>query len=157
MTKMKLNKKELEQSIAFYKGQGIQDVLKRFEFTQDEQKKIDDAIRTSQLLNPRVKLINEVDKFLKEVAKTRQPKQSKVEIETKISTEWNLKMALLEAKKEEIVLKKDSLKIKFGVIVFILFIIFQIYMQRKNDEKIKNHMIQEQQRYEKSVAFQKSE
>lgn len=157
MTQIKLNKKELEQSIAFYKGQGIQDVLKRFEFTQEEQKKIDNAIRTSKLPNPRVKLICEVDELLKEVAKTRKPKQSKTEIEIETSTEWNLKMASLESKKEEIVLKKDSLKIKFGVIVFILFIIFQIYMQRKNDEKIKNHMIQEQQKYEKSVAFQKNE
>jgi len=153
MTQIKLNKKELEQSIAFYKGQGIQDVLKRFEFTKDEQKKIDNAIRTSKLPNPRVKLICEVNELLKKIAKTRKPKQSKTEIEIETSIEWNLKMASLESKKEEIVLKKDSFKIKIGIIVFILSILFQSYIEEKNDERIKKYMIQEQQQYEKSVVF----
>lgn len=67
-----MNKVEQEQ-LKFYKNGQAEVVLKRFAFSEDEEKLIRDAIRTSKMQHPRMKLIEQADELLKEVAKTRKP------------------------------------------------------------------------------------
>lgn len=140
MTQVKLDKKEIEQSISFYKGQGVQDVLKRFDFTKEERKKINDAIRTSKLANPRVKLICEVDELLKGIVKTRKPKQ----VETNsvyIPVEMNLKLASMESKKT-----KDKIKLEkiFVWLISIILLLVFAYVQNNNNKKMEQ-ILQPQQ------------
>lgn len=140
MTQVKLDKKEIERSISFYKGQGVQNVLKRFDFTKEERKKINDAIRTSKLPNPRVKLIYEVDELLKEIAKTRKPKQ--VEIDSVyIPVEVNLKLASMESEKN-----KDKIKLEkiFVWLISIILLLVFAYVQNNNNKKIEQ-ILQPQQ------------
>jgi len=66
--------KEDELKLKFYKNGAAEAVLKRFMFTEKEKKLIQDAIRTSNMPKPRMKLIDEVDVLLKDVAKFREPK-----------------------------------------------------------------------------------
>jgi fibrillarin-like rRNA methylase len=65
--------KEDKLKIEFYKNGAAEAVLKRFMFTEKEKKLIQDAIRTANMPNPRMKLIDEVDVLLKDVAKFREP------------------------------------------------------------------------------------
>lgn len=60
-------------AIEFYKNGSALNALERFSFSEKEEKLIRDAIRTANMQNPRMKLIDEADLLLKEVAKTREP------------------------------------------------------------------------------------
>ena len=62
---------EEQNNINFFKGQAIQSVLERFEFSKEEIKLINDAIRTSKMKTPRISLINKTNEMLKEIVKTR--------------------------------------------------------------------------------------
>lgn len=62
-----------ELELEFYKNASALSVLERFEFSEKEKQLIRDAIRTANMENPRMKLIHESDKLLREVAKTRKP------------------------------------------------------------------------------------
>lgn len=59
--------------INFYKNGSAESVLKRYVFTQKEEKLVRDAIRTSKMDTPRMKLIYDADALLKEIAQTREP------------------------------------------------------------------------------------
>jgi hypothetical protein len=74
------NQLELE----FYKNGSAKKVLQRYEFTSDEKRLINDAIRTAQKEKPRMLLIRKSDRLLREVAKTRKPISSKED--TKLDT-----------------------------------------------------------------------
>ncbi len=67
-----------KQEILFYQGSGIQHILNRFMFTEKERKLIEDAIRTSNMSNPRMQLIYDANALLKKVAKTREPIQNQI-------------------------------------------------------------------------------
>lgn len=67
-----MTKTELVE-LEFYKNGSAESVLKRFVFSEKEEKLVRDAIRTANMNHPRLKLIYEADKLLKEVAKNRQP------------------------------------------------------------------------------------
>lgn len=67
-----MNKREKEQ-LEFYKNGHANAILKRFIFSEEEEKLIHDAIRTSKMQYPRMKLIEQADELLKEVAQTREP------------------------------------------------------------------------------------
>lgn len=80
---------EEKLTIEFFKNGSARRVLKRFIFNEEEKKLVEDAIRTAQRANPRMKLVYEADELLKKVAKTRTPiasdtKTSRIE-EAKIS------------------------------------------------------------------------
>ena len=60
-------------TIEFFKNGSAQRVLRRFEFSEAEKKLVEDAIRSAQRANPRMKIIYEADELLKRVAKTRKP------------------------------------------------------------------------------------
>jgi len=62
-----------DSDIEFYRGDAAYSVLKRFEFSEDEEKIIYAAIRTAKSSNPKIQLIDQSDKLLKEVAKERDP------------------------------------------------------------------------------------
>ncbi len=72
--------KEDKLEIEFYKNGNAQDVLERFEFSKEEIALVQNAIRTSKLSHPRMKLIFEANELLKTVAKTRKPKLVKPKI-----------------------------------------------------------------------------
>ncbi len=61
------------EELGFYKNGSAQTVLERFKFTDEEKKLVQDAIRTASMPKPRMKLIQEADVLLKEVAKNREP------------------------------------------------------------------------------------
>ena len=79
--------------LEFYKNGSAEGVLKRFAFSEKEEKLVRDAIRTAQLASPRMKLIQDADKLLKEVAKTRTPIVPTEK--TKVSAEAMAKLELL--------------------------------------------------------------
>jgi len=67
-----------ETDIEFYKGSGAKNVLNRFEFSEEEKKLINNAIRTAHMKYPRMKIIREANDLLKEIAKVRKPKSTDV-------------------------------------------------------------------------------
>ncbi len=104
------DKLELE----FYKNGSAEGVLKRFAFSEKEEKLIRDAMRTAQLANPRMKLIRDADELLREVTKTREPI---VPIEkTEVSAEEIVKFELMkiqQKQKEEQKNQKPKNKVSF--------------------------------------------
>jgi len=98
--------KEDELKLKFYKNGTAEAVLERFMFTEKEKKLIQDAIRTANMPNPRMKLIDEVDELLKDVAKFREPiiieqndkdaAKATAMIST-VTSEYNSKQAIKEA------------------------------------------------------------
>lgn len=59
--------------LEFYKNGSAESALKRFIFSEEEEKLVRDAIRTANRDNPRMALIHQADELLREVAKTRDP------------------------------------------------------------------------------------
>ena len=57
----------------FYKNGTAEAVLKRFTFSETEEKLIRDAVRTANRPNPRMTLIHQADELLKDVAVNRTP------------------------------------------------------------------------------------
>ena len=130
--------KEDELKLKFYKNGAAEAVLKRFMFTEKEKKLIQDAIRTSNMPNPRMKLIDEVDVLLKDVAKSREP--IVIDSETKIAAEDMIKFANMKIKATQRKNYSDnederlsffgiSLKSKYGKRVFLFIIIILFMMQ----------------------------
>lgn len=94
--------KENQAQLQFYQNGTALEVLKRYEFSEDERKLILDAVRTSKMQYPRMKLIEDADALLKEVAKTRKViATNEVDIEPQY-------VAKLEAKAIGSVVQKDS-------------------------------------------------
>jgi len=98
--------KEDKLKIEFYKNGVAEAVLKRFMLTEKEKKLIQDAIRTANMPNPRMKLIDEVDVLLKDVAKFREPiiieqndedADKAMAIISTVTSEYNSKQAIKEA------------------------------------------------------------
>lgn len=65
--------------LQFYKNGSAEAVLKRFAFSEKEEKLIRDAIRTANRAKPIMLLIRQADALLKEVAETRKPIKGVVE------------------------------------------------------------------------------
>lgn len=93
------NAEKLE--LEFYKNGTAESVLKRFEFSEKEEKLVRDAIRTAQLANPRMKLIRDADELLKEVARTRKPIAPTDKTEVSAETMLKLEVLRLSAMKRE--------------------------------------------------------
>ena len=91
--------------LEFYKNGSAESVLKRFSFSEKEEKLVRDAIRTARLANPRMKLIQEADELLKEVAKTREPITPTEKTEVSIEAIAQLELLRLGASNKQI---KDS-------------------------------------------------
>ena len=62
-----------KQEIEFYKNGSAEAVLKRFVFSEKEEKLVRDAMRTANMPKPRMALVRQADELLKDVAKTRNP------------------------------------------------------------------------------------
>ena len=130
--------KDEELRIAFYKNGGAENVLERFEFTQEEEKLIRDAIRTAKMPNPRMKLIDKVDEFLEDVAKHREPISS---IEEGNSSEVleEFEKVIIKDKVKKIEKKyignwlyksvSDDLNMMISLVILILMIITKIVLQ----------------------------
>ena len=88
----------------FYKNGSAESVLKRFVFTEDEEKLIKDAIRSAKMPHPRMVLIHKADELLKEIAKTREPVESTAKPNESAEAMLNLEMAKLKKATE----KKDG-------------------------------------------------
>ena len=95
--------------LAFYKNGSAESVLKRFVFSETEEKLVRDAMRTAQLANPRMKLIRDADELLREVAKTREPLEPTEK--TKLSPEAMMNINMVSFKHTPT--EKDSKRIPF--------------------------------------------
>jgi len=117
--------------LKFYKNGSANNVLKRFNFSEEETQLIKDAIRTANMHKPRMQLIHKADELLKEVVKTREPiKQAN---KTKVSAENMAKFELVKLSKEK---KEESsgismfgFKSKYGIATVILMAVGVIAMQ----------------------------
>jgi len=63
---------EEESTLEFYKNGLAERVLKRYEFSEEEQELIHSAIKTAKMKHPRMQVVEEADALLKEVAKSRE-------------------------------------------------------------------------------------
>jgi len=95
--------------LEFYKNGSAESVLKRFVFSEKEEKLVRDAIRTAQRANPRMVLKHQADELLKEVAKTRQP--IKPTETTSLSPEAMVQIQMASFKRADV--KKDDKGIPF--------------------------------------------
>jgi H+/gluconate symporter-like permease len=115
--------------------------LKRFIFSEAEEKLVRDAIRTAKMSNPRMKLIHDADLLLKEVAKSREPILSEKEASVEKIVQMRLFELELEIEKKQ---KEQSstdktrsffgFKTKNGIIFVILITVVLItlkYFQMK--------------------------
>ena len=162
--------KEDELKLKFYKNGTAEAVLERFMFTEKEKKLIQDAIRTANMPNPRMKLIDEVDELLKDVAKFREP--IVIESEIKISPKDMIKFVNMKTKATQ---RKNCLdneekipsllgfkfRSKYGkrVFLFLLVVFFgvQYYMTTSaiemNNAILKNHAEMEAEMEAKTRAI----
>ncbi len=65
-----------DPDIAFFKGNGVHNILKRYEFSEEERKVVSAAILTARKERPDSRIIARADALLKEVAQTREPIQN---------------------------------------------------------------------------------
>ena len=101
----KAEKSELE----FYKNGSAEAVLKRFVFSEKEEKLVRDAMRTANMPKPRMALIHQADELLKEVARTRQPMEPTEK--TKLSPEAMMNIQMESFKQASV--EKDDKRIPF--------------------------------------------
>ena len=126
--------KNTQAQLQFYQNGTALEVLKRYEFSEDERKLIMDAVRTSKMQHPRMKLIEEADALLKEVAKTRKViATSEVDIEPQY-------VAKLEAKAIGSVIQKDSPALalikKLPILMIIgIFVAITVHNMTKVEDK----------------------
>ena len=129
-----------ESELEFYKNGSAENVLKRFEFSEEETRLIQDAIRTANMPKPRMQLIHQVDALLKEVVKNRTPIVH--EKKTQVSADAMAKIELMKLSSES---KKESsislfgFKSKYGIGAVILISVVMIAVQYlsvkpRNDE-----------------------
>lgn len=123
-------------NIDFYKGSAVHDVLKRFEFNNEELSIINAAIRTSKSKVPNMKFIQKADELLKGVAKNRKPITSteKKEISPKelAKTEaMTMKTVKLENDQKRNFGGSDS-AFKFLLGIFIAILIFITFFKNSN-------------------------
>ena len=118
--------------LKFYKNGSAEDVLKRYVFSEKEEKLVRDAIRTANMAKPRMALIHQADELLKEVAKNRQPIEPTEKTELSPETLMNLEMQNFKQSKIE---KRDDRlsffytpKTKLGRIIFFSMISFIVFM-----------------------------
>jgi hypothetical protein len=115
--------------LEFYKNGSAESVLKRFVFSEQEEKLVRGAMRTAHLANPRMKLIQEADKLLREVAKTRKAvipdNKSEVSPETLVKIEL---MKIQQTKKEEQKNQKPKNKVSFFGLSISKSMLFFIFM-----------------------------
>ena len=140
---------EKQITIEFFKNGSAERVLGRFEFSEEEKKLIQDAIRTANRPNPRMKLIYEADALLKEVAKTRKPispkKSSEMPPEVLANLELlNYKVAQQQEKRSEYENRRSffGFKSKYGIIIIIALslgmIAIQYYQKVLIEQQIEN-------------------
>ncbi len=115
--------------LEFYKNGSAESVLKRFVFSEIEEKLVRDAIRTAQLANPRMKLIRDADALLKEISKSRNPivPDSKTEVSPETLAKIEL-MKIQQMKKEEQKSKKPKNKVSFFGLSISKSMLFFIFM-----------------------------
>ena len=136
---------EEKLAIEFFKNGSAQRVLGRFAFSEEEKKLVEDAIRTAQRTNPRMKVIYEADAFLKEVVKTRKPimqeQQNKISEE---SIERIKAMNLNTHIRTEFPIERTffGFKSKYGVIAVIVIALLMIAMQYFINKSINDRMEQ---------------
>jgi len=146
-----IEQEELE--LNFYKNGTAEDVLKRFVFSQEEEKLVRDAIRTSKMQKPRMVLIQKADELLREIAKTRNPIEPTHK--TDLSTETLMNMEMANFKKEKIPETKPIPffyipKTKWGRIIYfsmiggIILLQFFMYNDAQRQYDIFNQQNQEQ-------------
>ena len=137
--------------IDFYKNGSVESILKRFVFSEQEEKLVRDAIRTANMLNPRMNLIQEADKLLREVAKTREAiiPDDKTEVSPETLAKIEL-MKIQQMKKEEHKNQKPKNKVSFfglSISKSMLFFIFMAvvamgiqYYQNKETDRMMERM-----------------
>jgi len=122
-----------EENLNFYRNGAAVHVLKRFEFTEKEEKLIRDAIRTANMTYPRMKLIHQADSLLKEVAKTRKPILP--DTPTEVPVEALNQIELLNLKKSKKELQEDGIgevikKYKLGILLLLFVSILTIIAKK---------------------------
>ena len=135
---------DLKQAdIDFYKNGAAEEVLQRFEFTQEEEQLIKDAIRTANLPHPRLKLLQKADALLKEVGKTRKPIQNNTQPSPEVLASI-AKINIEQMKQKEQTQKPKNTISIFGfhisksMFFFILMTIIVLLMQLTQQHHIDN-------------------
>lgn len=130
--------------IAFYKGDAVHRILKRFEFSDDEKRIIRAAILTSRKDSPNMRSIAAANKLLENVAKTREP--IKTPESERVTPEAIVKMeamAFKEQMREKSLSEESSrffrLDSKLSIAIVIALLI-ALYMY-KNTYKKYTHII----------------
>jgi len=120
--------------LEFYKNGSAESVLKRFVFSEEEEKLVREAMSTAQRTNPRMKLILNANELLKEVAKSREPiavesnsedADKAVAIIGTMTSEYNRKQILnkkmffFEATKKEILYVVGMITISVALVYYL--------------------------------------
>ena len=71
-----------DPNITFFKGNGVRNILKRYEFSEEERKIINAAILTARKEQPDSRIMARADALLKEVAQTRKPLEGEEEVKS---------------------------------------------------------------------------
>lgn len=121
-------------AIDFYRGSGVQDVLKRYEFSDKENKVILAAILTSRRKTPNMKFIRTADALLKHIAMSRTPieQNSNTSISPQILAQFEAMTK--ETKRKSRSKQKESLEVKYmrfadtKILLFAILSAFFIYL-----------------------------
>ncbi len=106
--------------LEFYKSGRAERVLERYDFSDDERKVVEAAVRSAQSSRPRLQIIEKADLILKTVAKTQKPKEIESSDEgLSKETEVTLNMMQFQGDKTEDETLSSS-KIPFNIKVMVV-------------------------------------
>ena len=127
---------EKEIALEFYKNGSAKSVLERFVFSEQEKKLVRDAIRTASMANPRMKLIEEADALLRDVAVSREaiPTAQKTELSAEAIAQLELlKLNSIKRQEEQEFMETMptffGFKSKHGIIFIVLMAVGLITAQ----------------------------
>ncbi len=132
-------KKEEEAALDFFRNGAAERVLERYEFSEQERKLIEDAIRSAKREFPRMKLVKEAEELLKKIAKSRQPKRTAKPIDMeKMDITFKHSASFTMEKAEEKARKKYMPWIM--LVVFLSMLLFQYLYGYLKQKQLETHL-----------------
>ncbi len=132
--------REEEAKIAFYRGEAVYAVLKRYKFSDTEKQIIQDAILSTKRNTPNMKAITKADALLKMVSSSREPikevEDSEESVKNRIRAETKYSHTMAKSKHEWNV--KPVLLMIAGML-FIVFLLAQFTKSQQADWYIEDH------------------
>ncbi len=115
--------------IDFYRTSAIHSVLKRYEFTEDEKKVIQAAIRTASTKYPNMNLIVKADALLKEITASRPPVEEKLD-EADLA-KAKARIAMIDAKTKQVNAEEGSKGLGALILAFVVPAAILIFVSRQ--------------------------